>query len=108
MQYNPTELYWRDIKDAEPLSREKEIELFQLAKAGDPQAEKTKAMARVFAGEVAQVVGENALKIATGTGVTEPPAMEQFLADIGYQELLGSRCNWVVDMDKIADIILER
>ncbi|MGD8834020.1 MAG: acyl-CoA dehydrogenase family protein [Desulfobacteraceae bacterium] len=80
----------------------------QLAKAGDPQAEKTKAMARVFAGEVAQVVGENALKIATGTGVTEPPAMEQFLADIGYQELLGSRCNWVVDMDKIADIILER
>ena len=39
MQYNPTELYWRDIKDAEPLSREKEIELFQCAKAGDDQAQ---------------------------------------------------------------------
>lgn len=80
----------------------------QLAKAGDAQAEKTRAMARVFAGEVAQVVGENALRVATGTGVADAPAVDRFLNDIGYQELLGSRRNWVVDMDKVADIILER
>ena len=80
----------------------------QLAKAGDAQAEKTKAMARVFAGEVAQVVGENALRVATATGVADAPAVDRFLNDIGYQELLGSRRNWVVDMDKVADIILER
>ena len=39
---NPTvdavELYWRDIKDAEPLSRQEEVRLFQLAKAGDEAA----------------------------------------------------------------------
>ncbi len=80
----------------------------QLAKAGDAQAEKTRAMARVFAGEVAQVVGENALRVATATGVADAPAVDRFLNDIGYQELLGSRRNWVVDMDKVADIILER
>ena len=33
-----TDLYWRDIKDAEPLSREKEVEFFQRAKAGDEKA----------------------------------------------------------------------
>ena len=80
----------------------------QLAKAGDAQAEKTKAMARVFAGEVAQVVGENALRVAAGTDVADAPTVDQFLTDIGYQELLGSRRNWIVDMDKVADIILER
>lgn len=47
MQYNPTELYWRDIKDAEPLSREKEIELFQRAKAGDDQAKQELVMANL-------------------------------------------------------------
>lgn len=33
-----TDLYWRDIKDAEPLGREKEVELFQRAKTGDEKA----------------------------------------------------------------------
>ena len=33
-----TDLYLRDIKDAEPLSREKEVEFFQRAKAGDEKA----------------------------------------------------------------------
>ncbi len=80
----------------------------QLANAGDAEAEKTKAMARVFAGEVAQVVGENALKVAAGTGAADEAAVDQFLKDIGYLELLGSRRNWVVDMDKVADIIFER
>ena len=37
-QYNPTDLYWRDIKDAEPLSREQEIELFTRARQGDEEA----------------------------------------------------------------------
>lgn len=80
----------------------------QLDKAGDREAEKMKAMARVFAGEVAQVVGENALKVVSGTGAADQDAIDQFLADIGYQALLGSRRNWVVDMDKVADIIFER
>jgi alkylation response protein AidB-like acyl-CoA dehydrogenase len=80
----------------------------QLAKAGDKEAEKMKAMSRVFAGEVAQVVCENALKVISGTGEADPNAIEQFIADSGYQVLLGSRCHWISDMDKVADIIFER
>jgi RNA polymerase primary sigma factor len=35
---DPIELYWRDIKRNEPLSREREVELFKRARAGDDQA----------------------------------------------------------------------
>lgn len=80
----------------------------KLAKAGDESAEKMKAMARVFAGEVSQVVGENALKVVAGTGAADQDTIDQFLSDIDYQALLGSRRNCVADMDKLADIIFER
>ncbi len=80
----------------------------KLQKAGDAAAEKTKAMARIFAGEVAQVVSENALRLVSGTGAADEGAVAQFLSDIGYQELLGARRNWAADMDKVADIIFER
>ena len=46
-QYNPTELYWRDIKDAEPLSRQREIELFKRVKAGDDQARQDLVLANL-------------------------------------------------------------
>ena len=36
--YSATDLYWRDIKASEPLSREEEIALFKRAKAGDEKA----------------------------------------------------------------------
>jgi RNA polymerase primary sigma factor len=35
---NPLDLYWRDIKDTAPLTREQEIELFGRARAGDEDA----------------------------------------------------------------------
>jgi RNA polymerase primary sigma factor len=35
---DPIELYWRDIKSAKPLSREREIELFKRMRAGDDKA----------------------------------------------------------------------
>jgi alkylation response protein AidB-like acyl-CoA dehydrogenase len=81
---------------------------FRLTKGNDAQAEKIRAMARVFAGEVTRVVGENALRIVTGTAAVDQAGADQFLAQIGYQQMLGSRLNWVADMDKIADIIFER
>ena len=65
-------------------------------------------MARVFAGEVSRVVGENALKIVLGTEAVDQGGADQFMAQIGYQQMLGSRLNWVADMDKIADFIFER
>lgn len=42
-----TDLYWRDIKDAEPLSREKEVEFFQRAKAGDEKARQALVLANL-------------------------------------------------------------
>ena len=80
----------------------------QLQKSGDAAAEKTKAMARIFAGEVAQVVSENALRLVSGTGAADEGAVAQFLSDIGHQEMLGARRNWAADMDQVADIIFER
>jgi alkylation response protein AidB-like acyl-CoA dehydrogenase len=79
-----------------------------LEKAGDGEAAKFKAMARIFAGEVAQLVGEKALRVVSGTGAADQGAVDQFLTEIGYTELLGARRNWVADMDQVADIIFER
>lgn len=36
--HDSIELYWRDIKDTQPLSRKKEVEFFKRAKAGDETA----------------------------------------------------------------------
>ncbi|MGD9187051.1 MAG: acyl-CoA dehydrogenase family protein [Desulfobacteraceae bacterium] len=80
----------------------------RLVGAGDAEAQKMAAAARAFAGEVAQVVGENALRIVSGTGAADQSAVDQFLAEIDYQKLLAGRRNWVVDMDTVADFIFER
>lgn len=80
----------------------------RLVGSDDAEAEKMAAAARVFAGEVAQVVGENALRIVSGIGAADQSAVDQFLTEIDYQALLASRRNWAVDMDKVADIIFER
>ena len=42
-----TDLYWRDIKNAKPLSREKEVEFFQRAKAGDEKARQALVLANL-------------------------------------------------------------
>ena len=63
--------------------------------------------ARVFAGEVTQLVGENALKIAA-SGDLDGAAVQQHLTEIAYTEMLAGRANWAKDMDRIADIIFER
>jgi alkylation response protein AidB-like acyl-CoA dehydrogenase len=80
----------------------------KLARANDAQAEKVKAMARVFAGELTQVVGENALRIVSGTDAVDADAVAPFLSAINYQAMLAGRQNWVVDMDKVADFVFER
>jgi alkylation response protein AidB-like acyl-CoA dehydrogenase len=79
----------------------------QLAQANDRQAAKYKAMARVFAGEVTQLVRENALKVAMG-GDLDANAIQQHMADIEYQEMLAGRAGWTADMDLVADIIFKR
>lgn len=79
----------------------------RLDRDNDPAAQKCKAMARVFAGEVTRLVGENALRIVMGGGLDEP-AIERHLDRIGYKEMLAGRSGWVADMDRIADIVFKR
>ncbi|HIC68537.1 MAG TPA: sigma-70 family RNA polymerase sigma factor, partial [Candidatus Latescibacteria bacterium] len=38
MNINPTELYWREIKNAQPLSRADEVRLFKRARQGNEEA----------------------------------------------------------------------
>jgi alkylation response protein AidB-like acyl-CoA dehydrogenase len=80
----------------------------KLDQSGDADAEKIKAMSRIFAGEVAQVVGENALEVVSATGAADAGTISRFLDGIAYQQMLGSRQSWAVDMDQVADIIFER
>ncbi|MDA8139053.1 MAG: acyl-CoA dehydrogenase family protein [Desulfobacteraceae bacterium] len=79
----------------------------RLARANEAEADKFKAMARVFAGEVAQLINDNGLKIALAAGLTGG-ALQEHLKATAHQELLMARANWATDMDRIADIVFER
>jgi len=79
-----------------------------LAKAGDPETEKIKTMARIFADEVSQLVIRNALKILMGTGVFDKRIASDFMETQAYKKLTCSSLNVIKDMDKAADILFER
>ena len=62
--YSATDLYWRDIKDAQPLSREEEIALFKRAKAGDEEARQALVQANLrFVVRVAREYHESGLSL---------------------------------------------
>lgn len=79
----------------------------RLAQANDTEAEKFKAMARVFAGEVTALVSENVLKVAM-SGELDEQSVQAHLTQTQYQEMSAARAGWTKDMDRIADIIFER
>ena len=79
-----------------------------LVEAGEPEAEKIKAMSRIFANETAQVVTHNMLKILIGSGVFDQKIVSDFMETISYNKLLGSYENVIKDMDIVADILFER
>ena len=79
-----------------------------LVEAGDPEAEKIKAMSRIFANETAQVVTHNMLKILMGSGAFDQKIVSDFMETISYNKLLGSYENVIKDMDMVADILFER
>ena len=79
-----------------------------LTDAGDAQAEKTRAMSRIFANETAQLVAGNIIKILLGSGVMDPSAISDFMETISYNKLIFSSQNIIADMDLVADILFER
>jgi alkylation response protein AidB-like acyl-CoA dehydrogenase len=77
-------------------------------KAGTAEAEKLKAMSRIFANEASQLVAQNILKIVTGSGLFDAKTVSTFLEKVSYNQLLNSYQGVIEDMDKVADILFER
>lgn len=79
-----------------------------LTKSGDPEAEKIRAMSRIFANETSQLVARNILKILMGSGVFDQSSISDFMETISYNKLIRSFQNVIKDMDMVADILFER
>jgi len=79
-----------------------------LAKDGSPETEKFKAISRIFADEVAQLVSQNALKILMGCGVFDQKTAHDFMETHSYNQLVCSSLNVINDMDLVADILFAR
>lgn len=79
-----------------------------LSKDGSPETEKFKAISRIFADEVAQLVSQNALKILMGCGVFDQKAAHDFMETHSYNQLVCSSLNVINDMDLVADILFAR
>jgi alkylation response protein AidB-like acyl-CoA dehydrogenase len=80
----------------------------RLADAGDAKAEKIKAMSRIFASEVSDLVVRNTRKILMGTGIYSPEAVSEFMQKVSANDLAASSQNIINDMDRVADIIFRR
>jgi len=79
-----------------------------LTKDGHPDAEKIRAMSRIFANEVAQLTAKNVPLILLGTGVFSPEEMAMYLRDLDYESLMLGYDRIVTEMDIVADILFER
>jgi len=79
-----------------------------LSKNGSPETKKFKAISRIFADEVAQLVSQNALKILMGCGVFDQKAALDFMETHSYNQLVCSSLNVINDMDLVADILFAR
>ncbi|NNG02320.1 MAG: acyl-CoA dehydrogenase [Desulfobacteraceae bacterium] len=80
----------------------------RLHQAGDPNAVKMAAVARIFAAETAQLTASKALMLIMGTDVIAPEESEALLNAISYNELIRSCRNVISDMDVVADNLFER
>jgi alkylation response protein AidB-like acyl-CoA dehydrogenase len=81
---------------------------FALAKDDSQETEKYKAISRIFADEVTQLVSQNALKILMGCGVFDQKAAYDFMETHSYNQLVCSGLNVINDMDLVADILFAR
>ena len=79
-----------------------------LAEAADPRTDRLKAMSRIFANEVAQLVAQNILKILMGSGIFDQKTISAFMETISYNALISSYHNIINDMDQVADILFKR
>ncbi len=79
-----------------------------LAAAGGSKANRSAVMSRIFAREVARVVGNNLLNVLLGTGTLDESAITEFKQKVSLDELLYNQAGLLADMDEAADIIFGR
>ena len=79
-----------------------------LKKDGHPDAEKFRAMSRIFANEVAQLTAKNMPLILMGTGTFSPEEMATTLQNLDYAALMLGYDKVIVEMDIVADCLFER
>lgn len=78
------------------------------SEANGPDAEKYKAMSRIFANDVSQLVSRKIMEIVYGSGVATKSEAGEFLKTLSLDALSASWVNVIKDMDTVADILFER
>ena len=79
-----------------------------LSESSHSDAEKFRAMSRIFANEVAQLTARSIPMMLMGTGVLSPEEMTTYLQDQDYGVLMHGNDRIVAEMDTVADILFER
>jgi alkylation response protein AidB-like acyl-CoA dehydrogenase len=79
-----------------------------LSQSGHSDAEKFRAMSRIFANEVAQLTARSIPMMLMGTGVFSPEEMTSYLQDQDYGALVLGNDGIIAEMDTVADILFER
>ena len=79
-----------------------------LTKDGHPDAEKFRAMSRIFASEAAQLTAKNMPLILMGTGTLRPEEMATTLQNLDYAALIFGYDKVIVEMDIVADCLFQR
>jgi len=79
-----------------------------LAQEDAPDAGKIVIMSRIFAGEVAEVVAKNAMKIIMGPGLFDEHTTSELKKKVGYDGLVHSYSGLIQDMDAVSDILFGR
>jgi alkylation response protein AidB-like acyl-CoA dehydrogenase len=77
----------------------------RLTRAGSPEAEKSRCMARLFAGETGRTVADGLLKILMGSGGFEASVVSDKLASVNHTALTAGYADMVRDMDRVAAIL---
>lgn len=80
----------------------------RLTRSGDATAKKFRAMSRIFAREVAQLVAQNGMEIVCGSGVLDEAAVAEFKEAVYFDALSMCQQGNVADMDLVADILFAR
>ncbi len=79
-----------------------------LATEGHPQANKYRAMSRIFAHEVAQKTTATIPMVLTGTGVLSTDQLDAYLHESNVAAMLRGYDHIITEMDTVADFLFER